>query len=231
MLEVNNMTISYGTVVAVNNISFSVKDGEFVSIIGSNGSGKTTTVKGISGLLPYKAESVVLQGERIDRLKPQEIVRRGIIHVPEGRSVFSRLTVRENLLFGTFRNHSKREKIDEVLQMFPDLKVALNRRADTLSGGQQQMLVIARGLVFNPKLLILDEPSMGVMPILIDKIFETVKKINREGVTILLVEQKVRESLEMANRGYVLQTGKIVLEGTGAELLVNEVMQKHYLGM
>jgi branched-chain amino acid transport system ATP-binding protein len=233
MLKVNNMQISYGGAVAVHDVSFYVKKGEFVSIIGSNGAGKTTTAKGISGLIPYRANSVLFDGERIDRLKPHEIVHRGIIQVPEGKGIFGRLTVRENLLFGAFyqRKRGKKENMEEILEMFPDLRTGLHRRAGMLSGGQQQMLAIARALMFHPKLLVLDEPSMGVMPTLVEKIFETIKKINREGITILLIEQRVKESLEMAHRGYVMQTGKVVLEGNAAELLKNELIRKHYLGM
>lgn len=233
MLKVNKLRISYGGAIAVHDVSFYVRQGEFVSIIGSNGAGKTTVVKGLSGLVPYSAESVLFDGEKIDRLKPHEIVHRGIIQVPEGKGIFGRLTVRENLLFGAFyqRKSGKKENMEEILEMFPDLRTALHRRAGMLSGGQQQMLAIARALMFHPKLLVLDEPSMGVMPTLVEKIFETIKKINREGITILLIEQRVRESLEMAHRGYVMQTGKVVLEGNAPELLKNELIRKHYLGM
>lgn len=234
MLTVINMTVSYSGIVAVHEVSLHINQGEIVSILGSNGAGKTSTIRGISGLVPMRSDGIIFQGQRIDHLQAHEIVRHGIVQIPEGRGIFSRLNVLENLRLGAFSQQSKEDRknnLELVLGLFPDLKDRLTQRAGTLSGGQQQMLAIGRGLMSNPRLLMLDEPSLGVMPILVDSIFATLKRIKQEGVTILLVEQRARESLEVADRAYVFQTGRVVLEGTGEELLKNSEIQKHYLGM
>jgi branched-chain amino acid transport system ATP-binding protein len=234
MLTVTNMTVSYSGIIAVHNVTFQVQQGEIVSVIGSNGAGKTSTIRGISGLVTLHSDGIFFQEEKIDRLPPHEIVRRGVVQVPEGRGIFGRLNVLENLVLGNFSQRSNKnrgKRLELVLGLFPDLKDRLSQSAGTLSGGQQQMLAIGRGLMSNPKLLMLDEPSLGIMPIMVDSIFATIEKINQEGVTILLVEQRARESLEMADRGYVFQTGRVVLEGTSEELLNNNEIQKHYLGM
>jgi branched-chain amino acid transport system ATP-binding protein len=234
VLKVNNLTVPYGAMIAVNGVTLSANRQEIISIVGSNGAGKTTLIRGISGLIPSRSDGIVFEGQRIDCLAPHEIVRRGIVQIPEGRGIFSRLSVAENLALGGFCEKSKKEKgrrLDRVFELFPDLEGRLDQRSGTLSGGQQQMLAIGRGMMANPRLLMLDEPSLGVAPIIVEKIFATIQRINQEGVSILLVEQRVRESLEIASRGYVMQTGKIVLEGTGDSLLKNELMKKYYLGM
>ena len=234
MLKINSLTVSYGAMIAVSDVTLHADRQEIISIVGSNGAGKTTLIRGISGLTPSRSEGIFFEGERVDSLPAHEIVRLGIIHVPEGRGIFSRLSVAENLVLGGFCEKSRKEKqsrMDRVFELFPDLKGRLDQRGGTLSGGQQQMLAIGRGLMANPRLLMLDEPSLGVAPILVDKIFATIRKINEEGVSVLLIEQRVRESLEIANRGYVMQTGKLVLEGSGDDLLSNDLMKKHYLGM
>lgn len=234
MLKINNMTVSYSGILAVNQVSIHVKPAEIVTLLGSNGAGKTSTIRGISGLIPIKSDGIMFHGERIDNLPAHEIVRRGVVQIPEGRGIFSRLSVRDNLDLGAFSQKDKKERasrINMVLEYFPDLGSRLKQQAGTLSGGQQQMLAIGRGLMSNPKLLMLDEPSLGVAPMIVESIFASIKRINDEGVMILLVEQRAREALEVAHRGYVLQTGRVVSEGTGEELLQNCDIQKHYLGM
>ncbi|RLG67515.1 MAG: branched-chain amino acid ABC transporter ATP-binding protein [Methanobacteriota archaeon] len=234
MLEVKNIKVCYDDVPALHDVSFEVREGEIVSIVGSNGAGKSTILKTISGLLHPVSGEIRFEGERIDRDPPYAIVAKGIAHVPEGRRIFSRMTVLENLLLGAYTRKSQEERaetLERIFELFPILKERRNQRAGTLSGGEQQMLAIARGLMSRPKLLMLDEPSLGLMPILVTKLFDTIKRINEEGITILLVEQNVREALELADRAYVLVTGNIVLEGTGRELLEAEMVKKAYLGM
>jgi branched-chain amino acid transport system ATP-binding protein len=234
MLELINVSSFYGHVQALKGISLKVDSGEIVTIIGANGAGKSTTLKTISGLLSPKSGEIYWREERIDRLEADKIVRRGISHVPEGRQLFSSMTVLENLQLGSYKllkqKRSLKEKIDEVVEIFPWLKERMDQRAGTLSGGEQQMLAIARALMSEPELLLLDEPSMGLAPKIIEEIFIIIKKLNEKGITILLVEQDAQIALSIADKGYVMQTGSIVLEGTGEELLANEDVKSIYLG-
>jgi len=234
MLEVENVSAGYGMVQILWDVSFKIKEKELVSIIGPNGAGKTTLVKTIVGLLPPKNGTIRFKGESIEKLPPYEIVKRGINLIPEGREIFPRMTVEENLLLGayTVNNESKvKETKEKVYQIFPVLKKKEKLLAQTLSGGEQQMLVIGRSLMSNPELLILDEPSLGLAPIVVEKVLDTLSKINEDGVTILLVEQNIRDSLNIANRGYVLEEGKIIIEGEGRELLANNHIKEVYLGI
>jgi branched-chain amino acid transport system ATP-binding protein len=214
-------------------VSFSVDDGEIVSLIGANGAGKSTTLKTISGLLRPRVGDVLLRGESLKTMPAQDIVRRGVIHVPEGRKIFAPLTVQENLEMGAFSRKDKdeiRQNLERVFKSFPRLKERLSQLGGTLSGGEQQMLAIGRGLMAQPKVLLLDEPSMGLAPILVEEIFSIIKEINAQGVAILLVEQNALMALSVANRGYVLETGRIVLEGSGQALLQDPQVMKAYLG-
>jgi len=234
VLRVEKIKVCYDDVPALHEVSFEVEKGQIVAIIGSNGAGKSTILKTISGLLHPVSGTIEFEGVRIDRYPPYSIVGLGIAHVPEGRRIFSRLSVLENLYLGAYTRKSEEERaktLEHVFELFPILKERQSQRAGTLSGGEQQMLAIARGLMSRPKLLMLDEPSLGLMPLLVTKLFETIKRINEEGTTILLVEQNVREALELADRAYVLMTGNIVLEGTGKELLETDLVRKAYLGM
>ena len=234
MLDIENVTASYGMVQILRDISFQVKEKEIVSIIGPNGAGKTTLVKTISGLLHPRTGAIRFRGENIEKLPPYEIVKKGITLIPEGREIFPRMTVEENLKLGAYTANGKRtvtEAKERVYQIFPVLKKKEKALAQTLSGGEQQMLVIGRSLMSNPDLLILDEPSLGLAPLLVEKVLDTVRKINEEGVTILLVEQNIRDSLDVANRGYVLEQGKIILEGQSRELLCNNHIKQVYMGL
>lgn len=234
MLRVNGISVSYAGTPALTDVSFEVHEGEIVSIVGSNGAGKSTILKTISGLLRAGKGSIEFDGEPIDRLKPFVIVERGLAHVPEGRKLFSKLNVLENLLLGAYTNKSteRREKVmAEVFETFPVLKERQSQRAGTLSGGEQQMLAVGRALMLEPKLLMLDEPSLGIMPLLVDRLFEVIDRINKSGTTILLVEQNVHQALELADRAYVLQTGRIVLEGAGKELLESDMVRSAFLGL
>lgn len=234
MLKVKNLSAGYDNVPVIFDVSFEISEGEMVSIIGSNGAGKTTILRAISGLIKPFSGEIEFLGKRIDMLPPHEIVKLGIAHVPEGRHVFGKMTVRDNLLIGAYalKNDDEVKKtLEEVYEIFPRLKERENQKAETLSGGEQQMLAIARGLMSKPKLLMVDEMSLGLMPIFVDKVLEILKEISRRGMTILLVEQKVQEALEMADRGYVLQTGRIVAQGSGKELLESELVKKAYMGM
>lgn len=234
MLEVENISAGYGLVQVLWNVSFKIDEKEIVSIIGPNGAGKTTLVKTIAGLIQAKNGSVRFRGENIESLPPYEIVKKGITLIPEGRDIFPRLTVDENLMLGayTIKDKSKvKDTKEKVYQIFPVLKKKEKALAQTLSGGEQQMLVICRSLMSNPALLILDEPSLGLAPIIVEKVLDTLEKINEDGVTILLVEQNIRESLNIAHRAYVLEEGKIIIEGKGRELLSNEHIKEVYLGI
>ncbi|RLC64379.1 MAG: branched-chain amino acid ABC transporter ATP-binding protein [Chloroflexi bacterium] len=234
MLRVDRIRVCYDDIPALHEVSFEIEEGQIVSIVGSNGAGKSTILKTISGLLHPVAGQIEFAGTRIDRSPPYEIVRMGIAHVPEGRRIFSRLSVVENLYLGAYTRKSDEEKaetLEQIFRLFPILEERRNQRAGTLSGGEQQMLAIARALMSRPKLLMLDEPSLGLMPILVSKVFDTLKQIHEEGITILLVEQNVREALELADRAYVLMTGNIVLQGTGEELLETDLVRQAYLGM
>ena len=234
MLEVDNIRVGYDGVPALHGVSFRVDRGEIVSIVGSNGAGKSTILRAISSLLKTEQGSIRFEGARIDRQSPHDVVKHGIAHVPEGRRLFARQTVLENLILGAYTRKAPKEReedLEQIFATFPVLKEQRHQKAGTLSGGEQQMLAIGRGLMLRPKLLMLDEPSLGIAPRLVDKIFETVKELNSRGLTILLVEQNVREALELANRAYVLQTGRVVTEGTGEELLKSDTIQKAYLGI
>ena len=233
LLEAKDLNVYYGAIHALQGVSFSVDDGEIVSLIGANGAGKSTTLKTVSGLLRPRVGDVLLRGESLKTMPAQDIVRRGVIHVPEGRKIFAPLTVQENLEMGAFSRKDKAEirtNLERVFKSFPRLKERLNQLGGTLSGGEQQMLAIGRGLMAQPKVLLLDEPSMGLAPILVEEIFSIIKEINAQGVAILLVEQNALMALSVANRGYVLETGRIVLEGTGQALLQDPQVMKAYLG-
>lgn len=234
LLEVHDVHTYYGNIHALKGVSISVEQGEIVTLIGANGAGKTTTLRTISGLLKPKLGSVILNGEDLGKYKAQEIVYKGVSMVPEGRGIFARLTVSENLEMGAYSRTDKtgiQQDLERVFELFPRLKERQKQVAGTLSGGEQQMLATGRALMAHPNLLLLDEPSMGLAPILVESIFDTVKTINQEGTTILLVEQNAQMALSIADRGYVLQTGQIVLEDTAENLQKNEMVQKAYLGV
>ncbi|MEM3539207.1 MAG: ABC transporter ATP-binding protein [Nitrososphaerales archaeon] len=234
MLEVDHISASYGNIQILWDISLNVKEGEIVTILGPNGAGKTTLVKTILGLLHPNSGSIKFLDKRIDKLPTYKIVNMGIVLVPEGREIFPKMTVYENLLLGAYSKEAEKNKdqsLEMIFQIFPILKERKKQLAQTLSGGEQQMLAIARGLMSKPKLLIMDEPSLGLAPILVQKIFSVMREINEKGVTLLLVEQNVHRALEIANRGYLLEAGKIVLSGDWNELLANEYVKKVYLGL
>jgi len=233
MLTVENLSVSYGAIKAVDNINFKVDEGEIVALVGANGAGKTTILRAISGLIDKEKGEVFFQDQPIHNLPPHQIVALGISHVPEGRRVFPLMSVRENLELGAFGRKDRKEilaDMEQVFARFPRLKERELQLAGTLSGGEQQMLAIGRALMSRPRLLLMDEPSMGLAPMLVQQIFETVKEINRSGTTILLVEQNARMALSIANRAYVLETGEIVLEGEAQELAENPQVKKAYLG-
>lgn len=234
MLEVNDIHAYYGNIHALKGISLTVEEGEIVSLIGANGAGKTTTLKSISGLLPPRQGTINFEGEDLSQYKAHEIVYKDVAMVPEGRGIFSRLTVAENLDMGAFSRQDKdgiEQDLERVFSLFPRLKERRSQVAGTLSGGEQQMLATGRALMAHPRLLLMDEPSMGLAPVLVEDIFDTIQEINKEGTTILLVEQNAQMALSVADRGYVLQTGEIVLEDTAAQLKENEMVQKAYLGI
>lgn len=234
MLRVKGISVAYGGTPALHRVSFEVPAGQIVAIVGSNGAGKSTILRTISGMLHPTEGSIEFYGEPIHRLPSHATVEKGIAHVPEGRRLFSKLTVLENLLLGAYTRKSKelrQETLAQIFEIFPRLKDRQSQRAGTLSGGEQQMLAIGRGLMSHPKLLMLDEPSLGMMPVLVDRLFEVIGQINRAGTTILLVEQNVQQALELAHRAYCLQTGTVVLEGTGVELLQSDQVRDAYLGL
>jgi branched-chain amino acid transport system ATP-binding protein len=234
MLEVNNVHTYYGNIHALKGISITVEEGEIVTLIGGNGAGKSTTLKTISGLLRPREGSVILNGEDLGQYKAHEIVAKGVVQVPEGRQVFSALTVMENLEMGAFSRNDRdgiRADVEKVFHIFPRLKERQRQVAGTLSGGEQQMLATARALMAKPKLMLLDEPSMGLAPVLVDSIFDTIKDLHQQGTTILLVEQNARMALQVANRGYVIQTGEVILSDTAERLRENPMVQKAYLGI
>ena len=233
LLEVQNLHVYYGNIHALKGISFTVEEGEIVALLGSNGAGKSTTLRTISGLLRPREGQVLLEGRRLDGVPPHEIVEMGVAHVPEGRRIFGRLTVLENLLMGAFVRKDPKEikdDLERVFTLFPRLKERMHQVAGTLSGGEQQMLAIGRGLMARPRVLLLDEPSMGLAPVLVEQIFETIQDINRQGTTVLLVEQNVYKALTVAHRGYVLETGAIAIAGTAGELRANKRVKEAYLG-
>ena len=232
MLNVEGLHVYYDAIHALKGLSFTVARGEMVTLLGANGAGKSTTLKTISALLKPRSGTIDLEGQRLDRLEPHEIVGLGLAHVPEGRRIFPRLSVVENLRTGAYTRGAGTiaEDLDRVFTLFPRLKERMRQSAGTLSGGEQQMLAIGRGLMARPRLLLLDEPSMGLAPILVEQIFATIQEINREGVTILLVEQNAAMALAICHRGYVLETGAIILEGKAAELTGNDLVRQAYLG-
>ena len=233
LLKVENLHVAYGAIRALQGISFQINEGEVVTLIGANGAGKSTTLRTISGLLRPIEGDIQFKGRSITRTPAERIVRMGVSQVPEGRQIFSRLTVRENLEMGAFTRTDKREiaaSMERVFASFPRLKERINQQGGTLSGGEQQMLAMGRGLMSVPELLLLDEPSMGLAPILVEEIFNIIHGINAQGTSILLVEQNAAMALSVAHRGYVLETGNIVLEGSAQELLENRQVQAAYLG-
>ncbi len=233
LLEINNLHVYYGAIHALKGISLKVEEGQIVALIGANGAGKTTTLRTISGLLHPKEGSILYHGEPLHEMKAQSIVKAGISHVPEGRRIFAPLTVMENLELGAFLRNDKdgiQKDLEAIFQSFPRLKERTFQQAGTLSGGEQQMLAMGRALMSRPKVLLLDEPSMGLSPIFVQEIFNIIRRINEQGTTVLLVEQNARMALSIADYAYVLETGTISLEGTGAELASSEEVQKAYLG-
>jgi len=233
MLEVKNLDVHYGVIHAIKNVSLTVNDGEIVTLIGANGAGKTTTLRTISGLKRPTNGTIMLDGEDITNTSARERVARGISHVPEGRHIFPTMTVLENLELGAYLRHDKKgiaADLEMVYNIFPILKERRKQAAGTLSGGEQQMLAIGRALMSRPRILFLDEPSMGLAPLLVLEIFRIIKEINASGTTILLVEQNASMALQIANRAYVMETGSIVLTDTGTELLKSEDIKKAYLG-
>jgi branched-chain amino acid transport system ATP-binding protein len=234
LLDLDKIDVFYGEVQVLRQVSLSIKAGEVVSLLGSNGAGKTTTVNSISGVLPIAAGSIEFMGEDISQMAPHVRVEKGLIQIPEGRRIFPTLSVKENLEMGSFLKRpkaSRRQSMDRVMTLFPILRERTGQAGGTLSGGEQQMLAIARGLMSKPKLLILDEPSLGLAPLLVEEIFKVVQRIRSEGVTILLVEQNVPQALAISDRAYVLEEGRVGLSGTGKELLQNPHIKKLYLGL
>lgn len=234
MLNLENISAHYGDVQALRNVSLQIREGQIVSIIGSNGAGKSTTLNTISGVIRSSSGTIEFLGKRIENLPPHQIVERGIVQIPEARLLFPYMTVSENLELGAYTPKARRgkeENLEVVFRLFPILRDRENQLAGTLSGGEQQMLAIARGLMANPKLLMLDEPSLGLAPLLVKQVFETVKQINAQGITVLLVEQNVFHSLSIANQAYVLENGSVVLQGQAKEILDNPQVKEAYLGI
>ena len=234
LLEVKDLEVSYGVIKALKGISFEVNEGEIVTLIGANGAGKTTTMQSVIGLIPTRHGTITYDGQDITKTPCHKIVHLGMSLVPEGRRIFQELTVYENLLMGAYsmkKNDTFKEDLEKVYKRFPRLAERSNQIAGTLSGGEQQMLAMGRALMSRPKLLMLDEPSMGLSPLLVDEVFDIIKDINKDGTTILLVEQNAGKSLAISDRAYVLETGSIVLSGTGAELAASEEVKKAYLGV
>lgn len=233
MLKVDNLEVAYGNIKAIKGISLEVNQGEIVTLIGSNGAGKSTTLRAISGILKPRNGSITFNGERIDGVEGHEIVAKGICQSPEGRRIFPRMSVDENLDLGAFLRNDKAAIAadrERVLDLFPRLKERIDQKAGTMSGGEQQMLAVGRALMGSPKLLLLDEPSMGLAPVLVDMIFETIEKINKQGTTILLVEQNALAALNVADRAYVLESGSIKMSGKAKDLISNDEVTKAYLG-
>ena len=234
MLSVKNINVYYGSIHAIKDISFHVNEGEIVTLIGANGAGKTTTMHAISGLLKLQSGEIDYCGQTISKMEAHKIIRLGLAQVPEGRRVFSGLTVQQNLQMGAYTRRDGKEAIqndfDMVFDLLPRLKERRNQPAGTLSGGEQQMLAMGRALMSEPKLLMLDEPSMGLAPLLVEQIFEIIKSLHKAGSTILLVEQNAQMALQVADRAYVLESGRITLSGTGAELMASESVKRAYLG-
>jgi branched-chain amino acid transport system ATP-binding protein len=233
MLKIENLEVAYGNIRAIKGISLEVNQGEIVTLIGSNGAGKSTTLRAISGILKPKSGSITFNGERIDGVEGHDIVAKGICQSPEGRRIFPKMSVDENLDLGAFLRDDKAgiaADRDRVLELFPRLRERIDQKAGTMSGGEQQMLAVGRALMGSPKLLLLDEPSMGLAPVLVDMIFETIEKINKQGTTILLVEQNALAALNVADRAYVLESGSIKMSGKAKDLISNDEVTKAYLG-
>lgn len=233
MLKVENLSVHYGAINALKNITFQVNEGEIITLIGSNGAGKTTTLHGISNIVKKSSGSVLFCDEDITNLEPDQIVRKQLIQVPEGRRVFAEMTVKENLEMGAYTRKDKlgiKQDLEKVFTLFPRLKERIKQFAGTLSGGEQQMLAMGRALMSNPRLLLLDEPSMGLAPILVDEIFSIIQEINKTGTTILLVEQNAFKALSIANRAYILETGSIVSSGNASDLIKDDAVKSAYLG-
>jgi branched-chain amino acid transport system ATP-binding protein len=233
MLKIDNLEVAYGNIRAIKGISLEVNQGEIVTLIGSNGAGKSTTLRAISGILKPKSGSITFNGERIEGVEGHDIVAKGICQSPEGRRIFPKMSVDENLDLGAFLRNDKAgiaADRERVLDLFPKLRERIDQKAGTMSGGEQQMLAVGRALMGSPKLLLLDEPSMGLAPVLVDMIFETIEKINKQGTTILLVEQNALAALNVADRAYVLESGSIKMSGKAADLISNDDVTKAYLG-
>ncbi len=233
MLEVNGLQVYYGVIQALKGVSFEVNQGEVIALIGANGAGKTTTLHTLTGLLPAKQGSIVFEGKDITKVPPHKIVEMGIAHVPEGRRVFSQLSVYENLMMGAYTRKDKKEiaeNLANVYKRFPRLEERKNQRAGTLSGGEQQMLAMGRALMSSPKMIVMDEPSMGLSPIFVNEIFDIIRSVNEAGTTVLLVEQNAKKALQLADRAYVLETGKISMSGDAKDLLNDDAVRKAYLG-
>lgn len=232
MLEVKDLSVYYGVIQALKGISFEVEEGDVIALIGANGAGKTTTLHALTGLIPVKSGSIVFEGKDIIKVPGYKLVSMGIAHVPEGRRVFAQLTVLQNLKMGAYTRNDKQESeetIKKIYKRFPRLEERKNQLAGTLSGGEQQMLAMGRALMSHPRLIVMDEPSMGLSPLYVNEIFEIIKEISAEGTTVLLVEQNAKKALSIANKAYVLETGKIVLRGDAKELMNNDQVKKAYL--
>lgn len=233
MLEIRDLEVYYGVIQAIKGISFDVREGEVIALIGANGAGKTTTLHTITGLLPAKSGSIIFEGQDITKIPGYKIVSKGMAHVPEGRRVFAQLSVLQNLRMGAYTRKDKNEieeNLKQVYKRFPRLEERQNQMAGTLSGGEQQMLAMGRALMSNPKIILMDEPSMGLSPIFVNEIFDIIKKVSAGGTTVLLVEQNAKKALSISDRAYVLETGKIVLEGKASDLLNDDSIKKAYLG-
>ncbi|HNM79105.1 MAG TPA: ABC transporter ATP-binding protein [Tepidiformaceae bacterium] len=231
LLEISGLVAGYGAITAVKGIDLTVNEGEIVTLIGSNGAGKSTTLRAISGIIRARSGQVTFKNSRIERLEPHKIVSLGLSHVPEGRGIFHRMSVLDNLLLGAYQRRDNLDAdVERVYTLFPRLKERLSQPGGTLSGGEQQMLAMGRALMARPKLLLLDEPSMGLSPLLVETIFKTIGEIRDQGATVLLVEQNAAMALEIADRAYVIESGTISLQGTGAELAVNDRVRRAYLG-
>ena len=233
MLAIEKLQVAYGKVQALWDVTLGVPDGEIVALVGANGAGKTTLLKTVSGLLRRQSGAITYEGKHIEEASPPEIVRHGVVHVPEGRKLFPEMTVIDNLLMGAFTvpQSERPQRLERVFDIFPVLKERRKQIAGTLSGGEQQMVAIGRGLMGGPKLLMLDEPSLGLAPILVEEVFRVITEINRLGVTVLLVEQNTQNALSLAHKGFVMELGRIALSGSGSELLANSNVRKAYLGV
>ena len=233
MLEIKNLEVDYGMIQAIKGLSFEVKEGEVIALIGANGAGKTTTLHAVTGLIPVKSGEIIFEGKNITKVPGHKIVSMGMAHVPEGRRVFAQLSVYQNLKMGAYTRKDKEEikkNLEMVYRRFPRLEERKNQMAGTLSGGEQQMLAMGRALMSQPKIILMDEPSMGLSPIFVNEIFDIIKEVSAAGTTVLLVEQNAKKALSIADRAYVLETGKITLQGDAKELMNDESVKKAYLG-